>query len=201
MPKRGKRGATLIEVLLSISIFSVVIFFFTSMITYNLRSYNRASTRSLAGEQVRNIVKSVSQSIREMQPSAAGAYPLVSAETDSIIFYANSDADAGIERIRYAISGGKIIEGVVQPTGTPSTYPVNTEEVRTIATNILDDGQPYFTYYTNTFTGTEAAMVEPIDVNQVRLVRVRTLIGTSNTDTSQEDLSFYVHLRNLKDNY
>ena len=192
---------TLIEVLLSISVFSIVIFFFSAMFIYNLRSYNRASARATAGEQTRNIIRSVVQSIREMQPSGTGAFPLATAQTGSITFFANTDADSGIERVRYTVNGEKLERGVIEPSGDPPTYPVNTETARVIATNIQADGQPYFSYYNKDFTGSQQALTQPVDVNQVRLIKVRMVIAGDKPDTSTEELTFYVQLRNLKDNY
>lgn len=201
MGKPDQRGITLVEVLLSISVFSVVLFFFSAMYIYNLRSYNRSVARTTASEQTRNIVRSVSRSIREMQPSGTGAYPLVAAQTATITFFANIDADSGIERVRYIINGSKLEQGVVEPMGDPPTYPVATERVRTIATNSIDDGQPHFTYYTKDFTGSQAPLTVPIALNQVRVVKVHMVLGTDKKDTPTEELNFYVQLRNLKDNY
>ncbi|MFH1236590.1 MAG: prepilin-type N-terminal cleavage/methylation domain-containing protein [Parcubacteria group bacterium] len=201
MHKSYQHGMSLIEVLLSITVFSMVILFFSAMYIYNLRSYNRAVSRTTAGEQSRNIVRQVSQSIREMQSSGTGAYPLAAAQTGTIIFFANVDTDTGIERVRYTVNGGKLEQGVIQPSGDPPTYPVATENVHTIATNIISDGQPYFTYYDQDFTGSQTQLPDPITLNQVRVVRTRMVLGTNRKDVSSEELSFYVQLRNLKDNY
>lgn len=201
MRKPNQRGMSLIELLLSITVFSMVILFFSSMYIYNLRSYNRAVARTTAGEQSRNIVRQVSQSIREMQSSGTGAYPLATAQTGTIIFFANIDADSAIERVRYTVNGNKLEQGIIQPLGDPPTYPVNTEDLRTIAANVINDGQPYFTYYNQDFTGSQAPLSDPITLNQVRVVKTRVVLGTNKKDTPTEELSFYVQLRNLKDNY
>lgn len=200
----GKSGAgfTLMELLFSIAVFTIVMTFFSAMFIYNLRSYHRAQGRSFAEEQSRAFLKTMAKHIREMRSSGSGAYPLADVSESSITFYANADSDDGIERVRYARVGEELQAGTIQPVGDPPTYPPGTEVVRTIGRGVRDDGQPLFSYYDSTFTGTQAPLPQPVNVSAVRLVRIRTLIDEDPArEPAAQELVFHVQLRNLKDNY
>lgn len=197
-----RRGYILTELLVSIAVFGIVLAFFGVMFSHNMRAFNRAKSREYVEEQVTTIVKKISRNIREMRSSDAGAYPLSQATDTSITFFSNIDSDDDIERVRYTLNGTLIELGIIQPTGTPASYPVNNEIVTTIARGVYNGGQPLFSYFDSSFTGSQQPLTLPVNLSSVRVVKVQAFIDDSPTqEPAAQELVFYVQLRNLKDNY
>ena len=80
-----------------------------------------------------------------MKTSDNGAYPLVTANTQELIFY--TDAGATVDRINYFISSGILKKGVVKPTGSPLVYNLGSEVVTDVQKDVSNGANPLFLYY------------------------------------------------------
>lgn len=154
-----------------------------------------------ANNRALNIVRYAMSLIRQTQPSANGAYPIVNATNTSLTFYTTMNGGPAIQRVRLFLNGTSIQQGVIQPTGNPVTYPAGNEVVTTILQNVQNGGQPLFRYYDSSYTGSQSAM-NPITATNIRVVQMNILYDTNTAQPpGATTISLSAQLRNLKDNY
>lgn len=202
MNKLNTKGFTIVEMLVSVSIFIVIafavslfnrdIFYLSSNIQNNLNTQFDA----------RRILRVVVKELRSSSPSSLGAYPISQAGTSSIIFYSNVDTDLYKERLRYFLQGTDLKRGVLKPSGSPLTYNPAQEQVTTVIRNIIATSTAIFDYFPETYAGTTTPMSLPIDLLSVRLVRVTVFIDPDiNREPGPTKATSQVMLRNLKGNF
>src|SRR3989344_5286258 len=97
------KGYTLIEVLVSISISTIIIVGTVRFMGNALPLYRATFLQTTADETAQLQMKRISNEVREARPSDTGAYPIVQASPQRIIFYTNVDGDAATERVRYEL--------------------------------------------------------------------------------------------------
>lgn len=197
------KGFTLLEMMIVmtiLSLFVVLVSDFQSKIFF----YNRIfQGGNFVGTDALNVVKSMAVEMRSMSPSSGGAYPIESASTSSIAFFADIDDDGGKERIRYFFSGTTVKRGVIKPTGNPPVYNIGSETLSTLMSNVRNTATTsLFTYYNAFYDGSATTSLSlPISISTVRLVVINAAL---DADPSQPFVPLYattqVSLRNLKDN-
>jgi hypothetical protein len=114
--------------------------------------FYRANTSSIEQayqiESARHGIDTLVRDLREATYADDGSYPLASFATTSVTFYADTDHDSSIEKVKYVLSGVQFLRVVTQATGTPPTYTGGTststmsDYVRNTEQNI-----PIFHYY------------------------------------------------------
>lgn len=200
------RAFTIVEVVVSISIL-VIIMAAVSSFQYDVLNYNRSSATTLTNiQEAQSIVKVMAKEIRSMSPSSNGAYPILSAGTSTVTFFADVDSDGTKEKIRYYIgttttTRNTIYRGFVKPSGSPISYS-GSESTKILATGIRNSSStPIFEYYNSTYTGTSSAMTYPLAITTIRLVRINLTIDSDpNKSPVLKTFTTQVNLRNLKDN-
>lgn len=196
------RGVTLVELLIALGIFAMLavvigkferdIFHFNTVIQSDL------------GAQIegrRAIVTMVSE-MREMSPSALGAYPIAAAATSSITFFSDIDSDTVKEQIQYYVSGTRILKSVINPTGSPLVYNAGSAVVTTVVSSITNGtSTPLFEYYDTNYAGTSTPLSIPVNISSVKLVKINMLLERKPTPFSSISITSQVTPRNLKDNW
>lgn len=181
-----QRGFTLIEVVMSVTIFSLIGVGLIVLISSIFTTNGKLSILSEDTDQGRKAVFKFMQEIRNATYANTGSYPLAEASNQQIVFYSNVDGGADIERIRYYISNGNLYRGVVKPTGSPYTYNLGSETSRVVQKNVGNGANPLFYYYNGSYTGTESALSAPINLTQVKLIKMDLRIfnkgGSSGTN-------------------
>lgn len=199
MNKR-RAGFTLLEVVVTIGIFTFIVVTVLAFTTRSFQSFFGLNAETSAISQARQALDRLSRELREAQTNIVGAYPIVSAGPNEIIFYADVDSDPDIERVRYSYSGTILNRGVIQPVGAPPSYPTNQERLTLIADHMYNT-IPVFTYYQGSFTGDQPPMSDPITLTDVRLVAFSVRIDEDTTKKPEPIiLESSAALRNLKDN-
>ncbi len=194
-------GFTLVEVIVTASIFAIVATLLGTFASFGLRSWNQNREQVDAQEQARSALARMTKLIREAQPSNNGSYPIASATAQSLTFYANADTDSDREQVRFFLDGSTFKLGTIQPVGEPASYPAGSEAVSVIATNVQNGVNPVFQYHDTSFTGSEPALTFPVTLQDVRLVSiVLTIDANLQEPPSAIDLQTSVAFRNLKDN-
>lgn len=191
-----QKGLTLIETLVWAAVFTASMM----AIVVSIMSFYRANTYTLEQAQAvsdaRRAIERTIQYAREASYSSDGAYPLVSIATSSITFYADIDADPAIERVHYYIQGTNLMQGVLNPSGTPLAY-TGAETVTVLSPFIRNDeqGVDTFAYY-----DTEGALVTDFsDVTTVRFLTMDVVVNVSPTRLPNElTLHSSATLRNLR---
>lgn len=194
-------GFTFLEMVVSVGLVSLLIIGLVSMqnliastqeiITTSTQSYNEANIA----------IQVMSKELRNARTSTAGSYPLVLANDQEIVFYANVDADPEPERVRYYLASNQIKKGVIQPVGT--TYPSNNEQVSLVISYIVNNAEPIFYYYNGDWPAdtTNNPLGTPSRLTDTKLVRINVI---SNPDPSRPESEYQLEtsaqIRNLKTN-
>jgi len=196
------RGITLVELVVSLAIFSVI-GLIIGMFGRDIFSFNSFIQSDLNAqfEGRRAIVRMVSE-MREMSPSSLGAYPIATAGTSTLIFFSDIDADTMKEQVRYYIQGQQILRGVIEPVGTPPVYDINAMVVRTVVSDIGNGtSTPLFQYFDTNYSGTTTPLAIPVNISSIRLIQIQALVDSvSSRGNSQLMITSQVTPRNLKDN-
>ncbi|MEK7659018.1 MAG: prepilin-type N-terminal cleavage/methylation domain-containing protein [Patescibacteria group bacterium] len=201
--KNKSSGVTLIELLVAISIFTVLIFFIASMIP-NIFTNSKQQLLSLDNVDYSRLVTSqFVNEIRNATTGEDGSYPLNQADDSQIVFYSKA-ASSGttVNKIRYYLSGNTLYKGVIIPTGSPLTYNVSSEILKIAQSGVANGSNPLFYYYDGNYNGSTNALSQPINVNLVKFVKINLMIlkEVKAQDTSVFSISAGAAIRNLKTN-
>lgn len=195
----NRKGFSIIEIVTSVFIMGIIAIAISALFVWGWRTWQYSNDQARTINAFRKAYDQTVKEIREMQAASNGAYNIESAAASELIFYANTDTDDERERVRLTLSGNDLIKGIIQPAGSPATYPSGSETTAVIAQYIRNND--IFSYYDQNFTGTENPLTFPVSVSSVRLVRFFLSI---DLDTARPpgafDLSTNIALRNLKQN-
>lgn len=201
---RSKRGFSIVEFLITIGISILVVI----LITYFARatfSFNLTSQASLNAQfESRKILNYVIGELRSASPSALGGYPIETAGTSSLIFYADINNDDNSDRIRYFFDApNKMIKkGVVLAAGAPPSYNLGAETITTVMNDVTNASTtPLFDYFDKNYAGTTTPLAIPVNIASIRLVRLTVKVD-KDINRSPVTMTFTssASLRNLKDN-
>ena len=189
------------EVLFSIFILTLIGLAVSSF-AKDIFSLNRITSDSLtAQDETRRALKTMSAEIRTASPSSLGAYALAQSATSSFTFYSNIDGDSFKERVRYFLDGTTLKKGVIKPIGTPLTYSPANEVISELIPGVANATTSIFSYYDKNYDGTTQALIEPIDIATVRLVKITIVVDKDpQTPPGPMTLTTQISIRNLKDN-
>lgn len=195
------RGFTLIEVLVALAVFGIVSVGASWILITSLRSNTVLWEQLETQNHGRRVLQEVVDMVRRAEDSSIGSYSIAAASSTEFIFYANIDDDASRERIRLFLDGELFRRGVIHPTGTPLSYDT-TEDIVTLADAVknIEEGTDTFLYYDASYTGTEAALAQPVTTTDIRAVRVQLELEEDPTKTPVPlFVDTLVQIRNLKD--
>lgn len=196
--RKNHSGFTLVEVLISMAIFAGIAFIIGTFMK-SIFDYQLLFTQQLSAQQeIENTFATMIPEVRSMVPSALGGYAIGQVSTSSIIFYGDIDADGVADQIRYFLSGTTLKKGIIKPTGNPSVYSGANEIINDVAHDVVV-GAPIFSYYDVNFTGSESAMTYPINISNIRLIRVALTLRDPNK-TTPLSASIDIVPRNLRTN-
>lgn len=195
------RGITLIEVLVSIALFSVVILLI-GLFTRNIFYYNSVFSGGLSSyDQLKKVLYPIASEIRSASPSSLGSYPIETAENNNFVFFADINGDGLKERVRYFLSNKTLKKGVIIPSGVPLSYQSSNEIVTDIVNNVVNGTVPVFNYYDTNYNGSNSSLSSPIDILSVRLVKITIISDTDpNRPPAPITITTQASMRNLKDN-
>lgn len=202
-PSSNKQGFTLIEILVAMGISALLGLSVAWILIGSLRSNTIIWKQLSAQNDGRKAIQQVVDDVRRAETSSIGAYPIASASSTAFTIYANIDEDSLRERVRFWLDGINLKKGVIKPSGNPLVYNANNESVVTIATSIVNiaKGVPLFLYYDENYTGTEAALTDPLDTTAIRAVRIQFEIEENPEETPVPlHIEALVQIRNLKTN-
>jgi prepilin-type N-terminal cleavage/methylation domain-containing protein len=200
--KLTRAGFSLLEVIVSITIFSFVIVAMLEFTSRGFQSFSSLNDRTSTIAKARGAFDLLSRELREARSGDNGAYPLALTTDNEIIFYSNVDSSADVERVRYALVGSTIRRGIIKPVGSPASYPAINETTALLVDNVVNNGAiPFFAYYNGNYSGSQAALVAPVSPTAVRYVVLTARIDeNANKKPEAVEIRTSSTLRNIKDN-
>ncbi len=168
----------------------------------NVISVNTFLQDSLTGQQeARTTVRRFVTEARSIQIPNNGAFPIATVNPTEFTFYSDVDYDGTRERVRYFLSGSTLRRGIVEPSGDPLAYDPDDETADDVVHNVANGGTAIFSYYDANYDGTTAPLASPVDVTEVRLVKITLIIDRDpNRPPGPSTITTQTSLRNLKDN-
>ncbi len=151
MKRVRKRGMTLVEVMVSVSLFTIIMLAVTSSIAalYKYNSYTISQTYQVY--HARRGVESLVRDVREMTFADDGSFPLARMENNIIGFYSDIDRDDSVEYVEYELATTTILyKRVYNATGTPVTYNLTEpDEIHVLSEYVQNmlQGTSTFFYY------------------------------------------------------
>lgn len=200
-----KKGMTLVELMIAITIVTIGMGGFTLLFanTWRINSYTLEMGRSSIIVS-QGLSKMVSH-IRGARQADNGAYPIKSADDNDLVIYSDYDKDGITERIHLYKNGQNIIMGITLPGGTiPVTYQAGDQETITIANSIVNTAaEPIFFYFDKDFGGDETAnppLSTPANISDIRLIKIHLKINIDpNRAPDNIEMQSFVEIRNLND--
>ncbi len=191
------RAFTLIETVVVIAITALIFVTLGVLLSYFYKTNAYALEQSTAIGQARRGVEDAMLYLREASYGNDGAYPIKSAATSSVTFYANTNNDSIIERVTYVLINKVLYRLIATPTGNPPSYAGATVATTTIATPVTNGGAtPVFRY----FDKNGAELSAPVDISEISSVRTTVVVDVNvNRAPVAFTLSGGATLRNLKD--
>ena len=199
-------GFTLIEVLVSITVFLLLLGIFTNFVVQSYRLQTYDVEQGEAVRQARNGVEKMVKELREVTYADDGSYGIVpgSALTESITFYSDVDLDQSTERIRYFLENNQLMRGVIEPGSPPLIYDPAAEQVAAVASFVNNGDISLLTYYNDQYPVDviNNPLSSPIDVTEITLLRIELVINVTPT---RAPFNFHqvslAQLRNLKEEF
>ncbi|MBU4480011.1 prepilin-type N-terminal cleavage/methylation domain-containing protein [Patescibacteria group bacterium] len=197
--KKTNGGLTLIEVVVSVSIFSIIVVVLFSSIIYFYKVNRYSLDQAFAIESARRGVEFMVRDIREAVYSDEGSYPIISASENSFYFYSDIDRDNNVERVRYFLDGSDFKKGLTEPLGSPLSYHDTDEVISVVSDNIMnsEESSDVFQYFNQ--DGVE--ITDLSSIVDISFIKVNLIV---NVDVNRQPGNFVllsgVTLRNLKTN-
>ena len=203
MKKKHHKGFTLLEALVGIAITSLLVGSIAWILVSTFRA-NRVIWDQLQSQSDgRRVLATFVNDMHRTNQSSIGAYPIATATTNTLTFYANIDKDQFIERVRYFLVSTTLSRGIIRPSGNPLQYPTSSEQITQVAHDVKNTKQntPVFLYYNEGYTGIQSPLVSPVSTTAIHMVRVQLQLDRDPLVSPAPFLvQTVVEIRNLKGN-
>ncbi|MDO9231334.1 MAG: prepilin-type N-terminal cleavage/methylation domain-containing protein [bacterium] len=204
--RKKLEGLTLIEMMMSIAIFTMGIAGFTLLFskTWQTNSYvlQMGQSSMTASQGVNKMV----DYIRRATQAEDGSYPIKTADADSLTIYSDYDKDNTVERLHFYKSGQNILLGVTDPAEIfPRNYASGDQQIITLVSNVVNgNDEPFFYYYNKDYPGDDInnPLVAPVSSHlaEIRLMKIYLEVNTRPSSTANDvKIQSFVELRNLND--
>lgn len=198
-----KKGMSIIDVIISIGIFSIGILGFTLLFSKSWTTNSFVLEEGNSITSATRTLNSVIKEIRKTRQADNGNYMISSADDFSLTVYMNDDLDLETERVHYFLEGESLKKGVTNPIGNPAVYQVNDENVYVLANYVTNTpAQPIFSYYNENYPGdvVNNPLATPANVGEIKLIKVSIWINIRpNTAPDNVEFESFVNLRNLNE--
>lgn len=199
---KSKSGLTIIEV--------VIAGFLTVVLGFGIMGLQRIFLDAQlvtfdSADNVGSTNFSLTQMARELRAARqadSGAYPLVTANDNEIVFYSDVDYDNRSERVRYWLDGTVLRKSITKSSGEPPQY-LAENTVETVVTENVRNQTPIFIYFNADWPADtdNNPLFTPADIAIVRALRVSLVINSRPEIPNRAyTLETHIQFRNLKDN-
>lgn len=194
-------GVSLIEVVITSFIVAILALTFWSVFRENFVISRRTQSSLVAQQELQILGRRFNAEVRAAAQSETGSYAIAAASSTEFSFFTDADNDGLNERIRYFVNGSSLVRGVLKPTGSPATYVAGNETTKAVISHLVASTTPVFQYYDTNYAGTSTALVAPVSVSNIRLVKF-TLVVDDDVRFPPDPVvsTTQVSIRTLKDN-
>jgi prepilin-type N-terminal cleavage/methylation domain-containing protein len=197
------RGITLIELLVALTIGTVLIVAVTDTLRMVLVLTTQKPLSLQAIDQARTTASTFSNELRNATIGSDGSYPLAEASSTEIIFFTpyRSGTSPSVRRIRYYVASSTLYKGVTTQSGTPPSYVIANEQITKLLP-LASSTTKLFTYYDESYTGSSTPLVQPVSVTNVTYVQMSLSMLRKDERNSTSTFTFTSgsSVRNLKTN-
>jgi len=200
---KNKMGFTILEIAVVMAILGTVFVGLATSMAYFFQSYTFSYEEYQAIGIAQSTLTRMVRDIRESTTGENGAWPLINASDNSFSFYSDVTGDGKTDLVRYFLDGTDLKRGVIEPSGSPVTYPVTNEKITIVASYVANNTMPLFTYYNGNWPGDTVnnPLILANRTVQSRYITVHVKIDTKpSTQTGGYELTSGVEIRSLKDN-
>ncbi|HEY4473558.1 MAG TPA: prepilin-type N-terminal cleavage/methylation domain-containing protein, partial [Candidatus Paceibacterota bacterium] len=190
------RGLTLLESLITLAIFTLIMAAIVNSVLLFYRANASSIEQAYQIESARKGVNLLVRDIRETSYAEDGSYPLSAISSSSLTFYADTDRDTAVEKIRYQLSGNSLMRTVTDPSGDPPTYSgtgtttMVSEYVRNTTQNVS-----VFQF----FDASSTEITSASDIVRIISVTINLIVNvTPDRDPGEFTLRSSATLRNLR---
>lgn len=171
-----QKGFTLIEVIISIAIFSLLMLAINALFLSLYKQQGSTIAMTERTQNMNRLIGTMERELREGNRAENGNFFIASAQENAITFYSDINSDGLTEKIAYALDGTDLKKTVTAP-GADSLYSgAGTTSV--VCAEIQNGTSPIFTYYDENYIGTGAALSSPIPVLSIRLIGISFKVNT-----------------------
>ena len=170
MRRNNKKGFTLIEILIAVSISVVLAIVVNRFIVQGYKSIIFSSEQEEAVGVARDALEIIVTEIRSANSSEQGAYALLNIEEQDFIFYGDVDNDGETEKVRYFLENSELKRVFTEP-GLLADYS-EAGVTSTIASYINNQDDPIFIYYDSEHSEVDA-------INNIRLINVQLEVNVT----------------------
>jgi prepilin-type N-terminal cleavage/methylation domain-containing protein len=196
------KGFTLLETLVSLAIFLLII---GGSATLFKESFSGSSQKLVAIgniDQARATIFNFANELRNASYGVDGSYPINESSDSEVIFFSNYGTSlTSPSRIRYFVATSTLYKGVTPPNGT--AYNLGNEVLTAVEGGITNPvGTPLFYYYDGSYTGTTSPLVQPVNINSVKFIKMNLVVLTQDVrnGTSTFSVTGGAAIRSLKTN-
>lgn len=196
-------GYTLVEIMVVMFILGIILAIFSAFAVFYLNSYSFSFEENQSIGTAQYNTNLMVREIREARISEQGGWPIIEALDNSFSFYADVNDDGRTDHVRYFLENTDLKRGVIEPTVFPISYPVENEEIKTIAERVDNEGLPVFTYYNGDWPQDQInnPLPQGSRLLATRFVSVTLRINVDPDHGSEPvELTSGVQIRSLKDN-
>lgn len=196
------KGFTIIELMVVIAVASILMILVSNVLVSVLFGSNQQFLAMTNVDQAVSVSTKFTNDLRNATNGVDGSSPLYIADANQIIFYSNSGGAINSNRIRYYLSGTTLYRGVIVPTGSPLTYNLASEVVRSVQTDVVNGVNPIFTYFDGDYSGLESPLAQPVNINNTKYIKMNLVILKKAQENSTDTFSVSAGgvIRNLKTN-
>lgn len=198
--KQLQQGMTLIEMLVVITIYTILLLVITNSILSVYR-YNAYAIEQ--GGEIENARRGMTQwnrDAKEMITAEDGTFPVRVIEPHRFGYFSDTDADDTVEYVEYVLASTTVTKYTYNATGSPATYNFTTPDSSQILSeyvqNLVQATSTFLYFDTN---GVQLSATDPLV--DVRYIKAQIIV---NIDPERSPGEFMLRSsiapRNLKDN-
>lgn len=190
------RGLTILEAVVSVSIFTVVMASIVTSIIFFYRANASSLEQAYQVESARRGVELLVRDLREATYGDNGAYPIANIGSTTMTFFSDTDKDAVVEQITYSVIGTEFYRYVLDSSGTPPTYSgVGATSTVSQYVRNFEEGKIVFHYFD--VDGNEIS--DYAEVDEVRSVTIELVVNILPIRAPEEfTLRSSATIRNLR---